>query len=128
MKKRVYISFDFDNDNDIKGSFVHQANDPTSPFSFVDKSIQNVVDEKWKKEARNRIKECNCMIVLCGRHTDKAKGVSAEITIAREEKIPYFLIRGRRKGAIKTPLSAKSTDIIHKWKWEEIQRIMQEVK
>lgn len=128
MKKRVYISFDFDNDNDIKGSFVQQANDPSSPFCFVDKSIQNKIDEKWKVDARKRIKQCNCMIVLCGRHTDEAKGVTAEITIANEENIPYFLIRGRKHGKVKKPLSTKSTDIIYKWKWKEIQRILQGVK
>ena len=35
MKKRVFISFDYDHDSDIKGSLVGQAKLPDSPFEIV---------------------------------------------------------------------------------------------
>lgn len=41
------------------------------------------------------------MIVLCGRYTDTAKGVTAELSIAQEERIPYFLLCGRKDGKVK---------------------------
>ena len=97
IKKRVFISFDYDNDSDIKGSLVGQARLDESPFEIVDMSIKEVIDVKWKDNARRRIKSCDCVIVLCGEHTDTAKGVTAELTITQEEKVPYFLLCGRKR-------------------------------
>ena len=94
MKKRVFISFDYDHDSDIKGSLVGQAKLDDSPFEIVDMSIKEAIDSNWKMYARKRIRSCDCVIVLCGEYTATAKGVAAELTIAQEESIPYFLLCG----------------------------------
>ena len=78
MRKRVFISFDYDNDNDIKEALVAQSKLYNSPFEITDLSIKEAIDSNWKIYARKRIRSCDCMIVLCGHYTDKAKGVSAE--------------------------------------------------
>lgn len=85
MKKRVFISFDYDHDSDIKGSLVAQARNDDSPFEIVDMSIKEAIDQNWKSYARKRIKGCDCVIVLCGFNTDTAKGVTAELSIAQEK-------------------------------------------
>ncbi|MCH4236276.1 MAG: TIR domain-containing protein, partial [Bacilli bacterium] len=69
MKKRVFISFDYDHDSDIKGSLVGQAKLDDSPFDIVDLSIKEAIDARWKENARRRIKSCDCVIVLCGKYT-----------------------------------------------------------
>ena len=48
MKKRVFISFDYDHDSDIKGSLVGQAKLPDSPFEIVDMSIKEAIASNWK--------------------------------------------------------------------------------
>lgn len=36
LKKRAFISFDYDNDSDLKTLLVGQARNPDSPFEIVD--------------------------------------------------------------------------------------------
>lgn len=107
-KKRVYVCFDYDYDSDIKGSLIGQAEFPDSPFDITDLSIKEAIDEKWKQYARNKIKSCDVVIVLCGEHTDSAKGVTAELSITQEENKPYFLLRGHNNSV--KPKGAKTTD------------------
>ena len=126
-RKRVFISFDFDHDKDIRGSFVSQAKDQDSPCHIKDGSLKEPVNEKWKKwkkEARELICKADLIIVICGEHTHDAAGVTAEVTIAQKEKKPYFLLKGRRRKTCKKPESARSSDKIYKWKWKHLGRLI----
>lgn len=123
-KKRVFISFDYDNDQDIKGSLVAQARLEDSPFDIVDMSIKEAIDSNWKQYARKRIKSCDCVIVLCGRHTSKAKGVTAELSIALEENVPYFLLRGRNEGSVEFPTGCLSNDKMYDWTWNNLKLLL----
>ena len=114
MKKRVFISFDYDNDKDLPGNLIHQAKQPDSQFSIVDQSLKESMESKWKEEVRARIRGADLVVIICGKHTDVASGVAAELSIAREERKPYFLLRGRRR-ACKKPRMARKSDEIHKW-------------
>lgn len=124
VKKRVYISFDFDHDEDIKESLVGQSRLDTSPFEIVDMSIKEAIDSNWKYYARRRIKSCDCVIVLCGRYTSSARGVSAELSITREEKVPYFLLCGRSSGHVEAPNGALSSDKIYNWTWKNLELLL----
>lgn len=124
MKKRVFISFDYEHDSDIKGSLVGQAKLPDSPFEIVDMSIKEAIASNWKDNARKRIKSCDCVIVLCGLYTASARGVAAELTITQEENIPYFLLCGRTNRQVQKPSSAKREDNIYKWTWENIKALL----
>jgi len=123
-KKRVFISFDYDHDEELKIALVGQSRHPNSPFEIVDMSIKEAIDSRWKEHARRRIKGCDVVIVICGHHTDKATGVSAELTIAQEERIPYFLLWGRAKGSVVKPRGSLSSDKIYNWTWENIQALL----
>ena len=48
-KKRVFISFDFDNDADLRDNLVAQSKRPESPFSMVDCSVRAAYDERWRQ-------------------------------------------------------------------------------
>ncbi|NCB52066.1 MAG: hypothetical protein EOM54_09325 [Clostridia bacterium] len=123
-KKRTFISFDYDHDNDLKTLLVGQARNDDSPFEITDMSIKETIKSDWKAKAKTRIKGCDVVIVICGEHTNTATGVSAELEIAQEEKIPYFLLYGRAaKNCIK-PRAAKSTDKIYKWTWDNLKRLI----
>ncbi len=43
MKKRTFISFDYDHDHDIKECLVGQARNPDSPFEITDMSIKEPI-------------------------------------------------------------------------------------
>lgn len=123
-KKRTFISFDYDNDSDLKVLLVGQAKNPDSPFEITDMSIKEAIDSNWKEKARRRIKGCDVVIVICGEKTDTATGVSAELKIAQEEKISYFLLKGRANKTCVKPKAALSTDKIYNWTWDNLKNLI----
>jgi len=124
MAKRVYISFDFDHDEDLKILLVGQSKLDDSPFAIVDSSLKEAVTGDWKAKARERIRRADVVAVVCGAYTDTATGVAAEVSIAQEEKIPYFLLSGRAAGGTKKPSTAKSSDKIYKWTWDNLKSLI----
>lgn len=123
-KKRTFISFDYDHDSDLKTLLVGQAKNNDSPFEITDMSIKETIDDNWKKKARARIKGCDVVVVICGEHTDTANGVSAELKIAQEENVNYFLLHGRSNKACVKPKAAKSSDKIYKWTWDNLKALI----
>ena len=117
MKKRVFISFDYDNDKDLPGNLVYQAKIHNSQFPIVNQSLKHSEESNWRKKVRALIREADLVIVICGEHTHDAKGVAAELSITYEENKPYFLLRGRHGKTCKKPLMAKKSDKIHEWDW-----------
>ena len=123
-RKRAFISFDFDNDADLRGNLIAQAKRPESPFSVVDCSLREPYDERWRQRVRGIIRKADLIIVICGKHTDKAKGVAAELSITREEGKRYFLLRGRRGRPCTKPAGALRTDEMHVWKWRNLHNLI----
>jgi hypothetical protein len=121
---RVYISFDYDHDDDLKVLLVGQSKNADSPFSIADGSIPKAVTGDWKPSARTRIKGADVVAVICGKSTDTASGVAAEVSIAQEESIPYFLLAGRAAGGNKKPQSAKSSDKLYEWTWPNLKNLI----
>ena len=122
-RKRVFISFDYDNDKDLPGNLVAQAKRSDSPFSFVDRTVTEPFDEKWKQEVRKLIRKSDLVVVICGQHTHQAAGVAAELSITHEERKPYFLLRGRRAKTCSRPKNALRNDPIHPWNWTRLEKL-----
>jgi hypothetical protein len=123
-KKRVFISFDYDNDVDLKNLLVGQAKNEDSPFEIFDMSIKEAISEDWKKKARTRIKGVDVVIVMCGQKTDTAAGVAAELAITQDEEVPYFLLKGRSDKTCVAPKGAKATDKIYSWTWDNLKLLL----
>lgn len=123
-KKRVFVSFDYDHDESLKNLLVGQAKNPDSPFAIFDMSIKEAISDDWKKSARTRIKGCDVVIVICGEHTHTATGVSAELKIAQEENVKYFLLRGYSNKNCRKPISAKIWDTIYDWTWPNLKHLI----
>lgn len=123
-KTRTFISFDYDHDSDLKTLLVGQAKNEDSPFEITDMSIKDAIDDNWKKKARTRIKGCDVVVVICGEYTGSAAGVSAELKIAQEENVNYFLLKGRSDKTCVKPKAATSSDKIYKWTWDNLKLLI----
>jgi hypothetical protein len=123
-KTRLFVSFDYDNDSDLKTLLCGQAANPDSPFEITDMSIKEAIDENWKKHARTRIKGVDVVCVICGEKTNSATGVAAEVSIAQDEDVPYFLLWGRSGKTCVKPSTAKSSDKIYKWTWDNLKDLI----
>lgn len=123
-KKRVFISFDYDNDEKLKTFLVGQSLHPDTPFEFTDWSIKEHIAGNWQDHARRRLRNVDCMAVLCGSFTDRAAGVSAEIRIAQQERVPYFLLAGYADKPVTRPTAALPTDKLYKWTWDNLAALI----
>jgi len=123
-KVRAFTGFDYDHDEDLRTLLVGQSKNPDSPFEMADWSVKEPMTGDWKSKVRTRIKSVDQVIIMCGEYTDTATGVSAELEIAQEEKKPYFLLHGRSSKTCKKPKSAKSSDKMYKWTWDNLKALI----
>jgi hypothetical protein len=123
-KKKVFISFDYDNDEFLKIALVGQAKNEDSPFELSDWSIKEEITNQWKVKAHTRIKGVDLVAVICGEHTNTATGVSAELSIAQEENVPYFLLCGYSDKTCVKPTAAKATDKMYNWTWPNLKTLI----
>ncbi|MEZ5814432.1 MAG: TIR domain-containing protein [Alphaproteobacteria bacterium] len=123
-KARVFTAFDFDHDEDLRNLLVGQSKHSDSPFEMADWSVKEAMAGDWKAKVRSKIRGVDQVIIMCGEHTDKATGVSAELEIAQEEGKPYFLLYGRSSKTCTKPKSAKSGDKMYKWTWDNLRALI----
>ncbi len=123
-KKRVFTGFDYDHDEDLRTLLVGQAKNSDTPFELTDWSVKEPMTGDWKEKVRKRIRAVDQVIVMCGQYTDTATGVSAELEIAQEEKKDYFLLQGRKDKTCKKPKTAKSTDKMYDWTWDNLKKLV----
>jgi hypothetical protein len=123
-KTKVFISFDYDNDSDLKNLLVGQAKNDDTPFDIADYSVKDELAGDWKEKVRTRIKKVEQVIIMCGEYTDTASGVNVELGIAQDEEIPYFLLWGRNGKTCKKPKNAKSSDKIYEWTWDHLKKLI----
>ena len=122
-KTRVFISFDYDHDSILKEFLVGQSRNDDSPFEIADWSIKTA-SPGWKNEARRRIRASDVVAVICGQHTHTATGVAIELSIAQDEGIPYFLLRGYRDKTCTRPTTARPSDKMYEWTWENLKSLI----
>ena len=122
--KRAFISFDYDNDEQVKIWLAGQAKNPDSPFDFKDNSVKDHLSGDWKQKVRQRMANIDVVIVLCGTKTHTAKGVAEELIIAKELKKPYFLLRAYSDIVCTKPTSALSGDKMYNWTWDNLKLLI----
>ena len=123
-KPRIFISFDFDHDEDLQNLLVGQSKNDDSPFEITDWSLKEPLEGDWKEKIKPRIRSCHQMIVVCGEHTDNTPGINHEITVAQDEDKPYFLLYGRSDKDCKKPSAAKSSDKMYNWTWNNLKNLI----
>lgn len=121
MAKRVFISFDYDNDVDLKNGLVGQAKLPDSPFVIEDWSVKDA-SPGWKADALARIKRSDLVIVICGEYMATATGVDEEIRLAREAGKDVILLSGRGEDSARP--KEGSGKKLYKWTWDNLKALI----
>ena len=68
-KKRVFVSFDFDNDKVLKDFIIGQSRLPDSPFEVIDHSLKEAAPQRdWEQKARSAIKRSEIVLVMVGKN------------------------------------------------------------
>ena len=122
MAKRVFVSFDFDNDLVLKEFIVGQAKNKDSPFIIENWSLKEAAPQKlWEEKARANIKRSEIVIVMVGPKTHKAPGVLKEVSMAREAGKPIIQIIGYKDGNY---TSVPNAGKLYSWNWENLKKLL----
>lgn len=117
--KRIFISFAIEDEN-LRDLLKGQAKNKNSPFEFVDMSVKQPWDSKWKTNCRIRIKGCNGVISIITKNTKNADGQIWEMKCAKEEEIPIIGIYGNDDHVgVKMPDECRYIRLMD-WTWSNI--------
>jgi hypothetical protein len=123
-KKRVFISFDVDHDEEAKILLAEQARLPDSPFEITDASERGPLTGDWGDKIRRRMDNIDVVVVICGEDAYLAKDVAAELTVAQEKNKPYFLLTAYAHRTCTRPTSAMASDKIYEWTWDNLKTLI----
>jgi hypothetical protein len=122
MKKRVFVSFDFDNDKKLKEFIIGQSKLGDSPFEVSDWSMKEAAPQRnWEQFAEDRIKKVDLVIVMVGPKTHKAPGVLKEVDMARRNKIPIVQIIGYKDGNY---IAVPDAGRLYAWNWDNLKKLL----
>lgn len=120
QRKRIFVSFPMENE-DKKNLFIGMARNNSVPYDFIDMSLKEPFDEKWKTQCRQRIRSCDGLITLISSYTRKADGQRWEIQCALHEEVPVLGVWiGRSR--YQPPELKRHKPVV--WKWEPIRRFL----
>lgn len=122
VKKRVFVSFDFDNDKILKEFIIGQSKLPDSPFEIIDCSLKEAVPEKeWEEKARKAISRAEVVLIMVGFKTHKAPGVLKEVKFARDLNVPIFQVIGYKDGDY---TSVPDGGRLYAWSWDNLKKLL----
>jgi hypothetical protein len=117
-RKKVFVSYDYDHDHAMKGSFISQSRDPHAQFSIIGFSLpESLPEDEWLAQTNKAISKCDVFVVLLGADTHSAAGVLREAAIARELKKKRFQLKPQGKEYGKVPGAG---DVVA-WKSKNLQ-------
>jgi len=119
--KRVFIAFAIE-DKTYRDFLVGQAKNDKSPFEFIDMSVKEPWDEKWKTNCRTRIKGCHGVVALISKNTKTSDGELWEIQCAYDEKKPVMLMWINDERPALPPLLKDK--LINIWSWENLKKFI----
>ena len=120
---KIFVSFAFDKDRDLKNNFYEQARIHTQHRIENCSLNEAYPTQEWKGKARNAIRGCDVVIVLVGSDTHNAPGVRTEVDMALSLKKPAFQVVAhgrpfRGVSGIATPI---------RWRWKHINKKLDEI-
>lgn len=122
-KKKVFVSFDYDNDKTLKDFIIGQAKNSDSPFEVSDHSLKEAKPEKdWLEHAKRAIGRSDIFIIMLGPKTKNASGVLKELNAAIEKNKPKFQIIGYRDGT--SDLAVPGGGRTYSWNWENLKKLL----
>ena len=122
-KKKVFVSFDFDNDKILKEFIIGQAKLKDSPFDVADHSLKEAAPEKnWLDKATVAIKRSDVMIIMLGPKTKSARGVLKEVKVVNELGKTRFQIIGYRDGS--ADWAVPNGGRTYSWDWDNLKKLL----
>ena len=113
-RRRVFISFHVEDKAQVE-LLRQQSKDEKYDIEFIDYSVKEPFDERWKTRCTERIKRSSVFICMIGPETHKREAVLWEINKAYKlgRKVIGVRIYKNKKHRIPKPLVDNKAKIIH---------------
>ena len=122
FKKKIFVSFDFDNDESLKTFLLNQTRSLDCPFELPQFSFQTARSMKhWEEKTDRAIRQSDVLLVLVGLKTFSSKTVAKEIQMAKAASIPIVQIVGYREGDFHPVPNAGH---LYRWQWDNLKRLI----
>jgi len=123
INHRIFIAFAIEDEWACK-YLAGQAKNERSPFAFVDMSVKEPWDERWKTQCRSRIKGCDGAIALISKNTARADGQLWEINCCREERVPILGVYTKSDDRpVSLPTALNGVRVVG-WTWDNIANFL----
>lgn len=123
MAKKVFVSFDFDNDKTLRDFLIGQAKNADSPFEVSDYSLKEEAPEAdWLKRAQTAIARSDVFIIMLGSKTRYASGVKKEVAIAKGVEKTRFQIIGYKDGS--SDWAVTDGGRTYAWSWDNLKQLL----
>ena len=120
-KKRVFVSFDVNNDGALRDFAISQSRIPGSRFRVVDPSVKQAEPSKtWERETLRAIRSSKLVIVMVGPDAHRAPQVLKEVRMARELGVPTIQIT-KHRGSKHKPVPGAGRP--YRWSSENLKKL-----
>ena len=121
-RRRVFISFHVEDEAQVE-LLRQQAKDETYDIEFIDYSVKEPFDNRWKTRCTERIKQTSVFICMIGPETHKREAVLWEINKAYElgKKVIGVKIYRDKNNKIPKPLKDNNAKIMN-WNLSDITK------
>lgn len=117
---RAFISFQIE-DKWAREFLIEHARNQNNAIEFIDYSVHEPFDEKWKTNCKARIGRTKGTIVLIGPTTAKSPAVLWEIAETTRQGHPMFGIQIHRDKTYAVPAGLLASKVI-RWDFDAIVR------
>lgn len=117
-KKVLFVAFAIEDERQrdfLKG----QSLNTKSPFEYIDMSVKEPYDSRWKERVRTRIRRSDGVIALVSKNSLTSTGQRWEISCAKEENKKVLGIWAYRDD--RTDLPGVRTVV---WSWKTIEKFI----
>ena len=116
----IFVSFEYDKDNDLKDNFFRQAETETKHRVENCSLNERYETDEWKGRARNAIRGCDVVVVLIGPDTHNAPGVRVETSMATSFGKPIIQVIPQDRPYNGLPYLPGNQPI--RWRWRRINQ------
>jgi hypothetical protein len=120
MAPRAFVSFEME-DRWARDFLVGQARNKNNAIEFVDYSVHEPFDEKWKTNCRDRIARTAGTIVLVGPTSASSPAVLWEVAETSRQRHPMFGIQITSDKTYPLPTGLASSRVF-RWSFDDIVR------
>ena len=122
-RTRVFVSYCYPSDEQLKDFIIRQSENSDSPFEVAGDSAMEDFEPGvvWEVRTERQIENSDLVLVMVGPETHKAPGVLEEVEIARRNGIRIVQVMGYKDGNY---TAVPNAGRLYTWNWDNLKKLL----